>query len=323
MNFLVLTTLVITVFFIGIKYMFANNEDKWKQKLSPEQYRILREKGTEYPFTGKYLYSNEDGVYICAACGNELFKADSKFFSHCGWPSFDREIAKGKISYQKDYSHGMIRTEILCANCGGHLGHVFDDGPTETGQRYCVNSLSIEFIPETQNPKDSIILGGGCFWCIEAAFREIPGVIDVISGYSAGFVENPTYEQVCTGTTGHAEVVKITYDYKVIPLGKILELFFTIHDPTTLNRQGNDVGPQYRSIIIYNNDKQKQVIEQFIKDLNYRRIFNNKIVTQIEPFKNFYSAEEYHQRYFEKNPNQPYCQFVVKPKVEKVQKLKK
>lgn len=121
------------------------SEKEWKEKLSPEQYHVLREKGTERAFTGKYYLNKEKGVYVCGACGNELFTSDMKFDSHCGWPSFDREIAGGKIKTETDYSHGMVRTEIMCARCGSHLGHLFDDGPTETGQRYCVNSLSLDF----------------------------------------------------------------------------------------------------------------------------------------------------------------------------------
>ncbi len=124
---------------------FQLSEKEWKEKLSPEQYHVLREKGTERAFTGKYYLHKEKGVYACGACGNELFTSDMKFDSHCGWPSFDREIAGGKIKTETDYSHGMVRTEIMCARCGSHLGHLFDDGPTETGQRYCVNSLSLDF----------------------------------------------------------------------------------------------------------------------------------------------------------------------------------
>lgn len=321
-----ITLVYILIIILGIKDTMNGqinfNNEEWKNKLTPEQYYILREKGTERPFTGTLLYNNEDGKYVCAGCGNELFSSESKFHSHCGWPSFDSEIAKGKILYQKDYSHGMIRTEILCANCGGHLGHVFDDGPTDTGLRYCVNSLALKFIPQNPNKIDSIVLGGGCFWCIEAAFRQLDGVVEAISGYSGGFVENPTYEQVCTGTTGHAEVVQIKFDISKINLGQILELFFMIHDPTTLNRQGNDIGPQYRSIILYTNEKQKEVILNYIQDLTLRRVYPNKIVTEIVPLIKFYPAEEYHQNYFEKNPNKPYCQFVVKPKVEKAKKYK-
>ena len=165
---------------------------EWKKQLSPEQYFVLRQKGTEAPYSGKLLLNKEKGVYKCAACGNELFTDDMKFDSHCGWPSFDREIAGGKIKTVEDNSHGMQRTEIMCARCGGHLGHIFNDGPTETGMRYCVNSLSLEFVSEkdmaatptsTVPATDTITLGGGCFWCVEAVYEMLDGVKSVESGF--------------------------------------------------------------------------------------------------------------------------------------------
>jgi len=331
-NIIFLSILILSQLFINqqekkkntmTQFKLPQEPEYWKNKLTQEQYYILREKGTERPFTGNFLYNKDKGIYVCAGCGNELFSSDSKFDSHCGWPSFDREIQQGKIIYQKDYSHGMIRTEILCANCGGHLGHVFDDGPTETGKRYCLNSIALNFIQETKKENETIVLGGGCFWCLEAAFQIVDGVKEVVSGYAGGFIENPTYEQVCTGTTGHAEVVKISFDPNKITLKEILDIFFSIHDPTTLNRQGNDIGTQYRSIVFYNDENQKSFIEKYIQDLQTKKVFDRKIVTQIVKFEKFYPAEDYHQNYFKKNPNAPYCQFVVKPKVEKVQKLKK
>ncbi|HNL08345.1 MAG TPA: peptide-methionine (R)-S-oxide reductase MsrB, partial [Chitinophagales bacterium] len=193
-------------------------ETEWKQQLNPEQYYILREKGTEPAFSGEFVFHKEKGVYKCAACGSELFTDDMKFPSHCGWPSFDSEITGGKIIQTEDLSHGMQRIEITCANCGGHLGHIFDDGPTATGKRYCVNSLSLSFEPAnpTQNAEKSskseqITLGGGCFWCIEAIFEALKGVEKVESGYSGGQKAQPTYKEVCTGNTGHAEVIQLTF----------------------------------------------------------------------------------------------------------------
>ncbi len=145
------------------------SDQEWKERLTDEQYYILREKGTERPFTGKFVFTKDKGTYKCAGCGEPLFTDDMKFESHCGWPSFDKEIAGGKIIQTQDLSHGMVRTEITCAKCGGHLGHIFDDGPTETGVRYCVNSASLSFEPaeaeRTANATDTITLGGGCFWC--------------------------------------------------------------------------------------------------------------------------------------------------------------
>lgn len=297
-------------------------EDQWKKVLSPEQYYILREQGTERAYTGKLLLNKDKGIYKCAACGNELFTDEMKFDSHCGWPSFDKEIKGGKIITKEDNSHGMHRTEIECAKCGGHLGHLFEDGPTETGMRYCVNSLSLEFVPEKELQKnDTIVLGGGCFWCVEAVYELLDGVEKVESGYSGGTVENPSYKQVCTGNTGHAEVVKVIYNPSKISLEKILEVFFTVHDPTTLNRQGADVGTQYRSAVFYTNEQQKKTVEKTIVLLTTKHAFDNPIVTEVKLLKNFYSAEGYHQDYYELNKSEPYCKMVILPKVEKVKKV--
>lgn len=299
-------------------------EEQWKQVLTNEQYYILREKGTERPFTGKWLLNNDKGVYKCAGCGNELFTSDMKFNSHCGWPSFDKEIAGGKINQTEDVSHGMHRIEITCAKCGGHLGHIFDDGPTETGKRYCVNSVSLEFVPEnatTNNNLDTIVLGGGCYWCVEAVYEMLDGVIKVESGFSGGTVENPTYKQVCTGETGHAEVVQITFDKTKTNIAEILKVFFTVHDPTQLNRQGNDVGTQYRSVIYYKNQEQKTTSEQIIAALQQEKVYADPIVTEVSPLQKFYKAEDYHQNYYQQNKQQPYCNLVVRPKVEKFEKV--
>jgi peptide-methionine (S)-S-oxide reductase len=162
--------------------------------------------------------------------------------------------------------------------------------------------------------------GGGCFWCLEAIYNELKGIIKVESGYAGGTVPNPTYEQVCTGTTGHAEVIQITYDPNLITFKEILNIFFTMHDPTTLNRQGNDVGTQYRSIILYHNQNQKQIAEQVIKENTQARIWNNSIVTQLEPYQTFYKAEDYHQEYYKKNPEQTYCKIIIDPKISKLRK---
>ena len=163
-------------------------------------------------------------------------------------------------------------------------------------------------------------LGGGCFWCTEAAFLELKGVEKVQSGYSGGTVPNPDYGQVCSGVTGHAEVVQIEFSPKMISFKEILQVFFTIHDPTTLNRQGADVGTQYRSVIFYHDDQQRKIAEEVIKEIEASRLWNAPIVTQVVPFKAFYKAEEYHQKYFRQNPSQPYCQVVIAPKIAKLRK---
>jgi peptide methionine sulfoxide reductase msrA/msrB len=303
------------------------SDAEWKAKLTPEQYFILREKGTEKPFSGAFVFTKEKGTYKCAGCGESLFGDDMKFESHCGWPSFDKEISGGKIIQTEDNSHGMHRIEITCAKCGGHLGHIFDDGPTETGKRYCVNSGSLSFEPESKKEtpaSDSptiITLGGGCFWCIEAIFEELKGVQKVESGYSGGNTINPTYKEVCSGMTGHAEVVQITYDPKIIRLEELLEVFFSLHDPTTLNRQGADAGTQYRSVIFFHNNEQKETAEKVITTLNKNKVFANPIVTEVTAFKKFYLAENYHQEYYALNKEQPYCKAVIKPKMDKLHKI--
>lgn len=297
-------------------------EQEWKDVLSPEQFYVLRKEGTEKPYSGKLLMNKEKGIYKCAACGNELFTNEMKFDAHCGWPSFDKEIAGGKIITKDDYSLGMKRTEIECAKCGGHLGHLFDDGPTDTRLRYCVNSVSLEFVNEKDIQKiDTITLGAGCFWCVEGVFELIDGVVEVKSGYAGGTVKKPTYKDVCTGNTGHAEVVQVVYDPSIISLEDILNVFFTAHDPTTLNRQGADVGTQYRSVIFYHNEVQKASVKHVVEVLTKEKIFDLPIVTEIKPLTNFYIAENYHQDYYELNKSEPYCKMVILPKVEKIEKV--
>jgi methionine-S-sulfoxide reductase len=168
---------------------------------------------------------------------------------------------------------------------------------------------------------DTITLGGGCFWCVEAVYEMLDGVIKVESGYSGGTVKNPSYREVCTGSTGHAEVAQITFDSSKTSVDEILKVFFTVHDPTSLNRQGADVGTQYRSVIFYRNDHQRKVAKSIIDDLNNDHVYSLPIVTQLDPFTNFYKAEDYHQDYYNQNKNAPYCKFVIQPKLEKFEKL--
>ena len=299
---------------------------EWKKTLSEQQYYVLREKGTEAPFSGKLLLNHEKGVYKCAACGNELFTDGMKFDSECGWPSFDKEISGGKIVTREDVSHGMKRVEIECAKCGGHLGHLFDDGPTETGLRYCVNSVSLDFVKESENVSkkainDTITLGGGCYWCVEAVYERLEGVLKVESGFSGGTIKNPSYSQVSKGTTGHAEVVQIVYDASKTSIDEILKVFFTVHDPTTLNRQGADIGTQYRSVIFYRNETQNKIAREIITLLNTDKVYDNPVVTQVSPFTHFYIAENYHQDYYKENQEAPYCKMIIQPKIEKFEKI--
>jgi peptide methionine sulfoxide reductase msrA/msrB len=304
------------------KLNLPNSE--WKKILSPDLYAVAREADTERAFTGTMWRSETKGTYYCAACGNTLFKSDQKFVSSCGWPSFFEQENKESITFKPDNSYGMRRTEANCGRCDAHLGHLFDDGPEPTGKRYCMNAISLDFVPEgiTSNTEnvDKIVLGGGCFWCVEAVYENLVGVQSVYSGYAGGSVENPSYQEVCTGRTGAAEVVEITYDKTKTNLDEIFKVFFTVHDPTTLNRQGADVGTQYRSVIFYKNEIEKKTAESLIAALN-KEVFSNKIVTTLEPLEKFYMAESYHQGYFQNNKNQPYCQMVIQPKVEKFEKV--
>ncbi len=284
-------------------------------QLTPEEKDVIIDKGTERPFSGKYNEHFEEGIYVCRQCGAALYESSSKFKSTCGWPSFDDEV-KGAIKRIPD-PDGM-RTEIQCSKCGGHLGHVFEgEHLTDKNIRHCVNSISMEFIPKDK--LGSIVLGGGCFWCTEATLSMLPGMLFVMPGYAGGTTPDPTYKQVCSGETGHAEVVKLVYDKKKLTLGKILEAFFKVHDPTTPNRQGNDVGSQYRSIILYSDDEQRDFSENFIRELQDQ--FDKPIVTEVKKLGRFYDAEDYHKDYYKNNPNQPYCMLVIRPKIDKMSHL--
>ena len=310
----------------------VKSDEAWKEQLTPEQYRILRREGTERPFCGTLLDNKKDGVYACAGCGLPLFKSDHKFNSGTGWPSFFQPIDPGNITEKVDRSHGMTRTEIECARCDGHLGHVFDDGPRPTGLRYCLNSEALTFTPTDELAKLAdpaadapvqavAVFAGGCFWCTEAVFEQLKGVSEVVSGYAGGTPETAHYDAVSAGTTGHAEAIRITYDPAVISYDELLKLFFTVaHDPTQLNRQGNDIGPQYRSAVFYANDQEKAAVEKMIRQLQDDGSVKGKIVTTLEPLTEFHVAEKYHQDYARNNPRQPYIQHVAMPKVEKLQK---
>ncbi|HLJ10892.1 MAG TPA: bifunctional methionine sulfoxide reductase B/A protein [Planctomycetaceae bacterium] len=321
------------------------SDQEWQRRLGPERYKIVRGKGTEPAFCGTLLDNKQNGVYTCAGCGLPLFSSDSKFNSGTGWPSFYQSIAQSNVEMRRDSSHGMQRVEILCARCGGHLGHVFDDGPRPTGLRFCLNSESLFFTPgdrlasladpaaealrasaapTASGPASpsaelaSAVFAGGCFWCTEAAFEQLEGVIDVESGYAGGSAETANYQRVCDGDTGHAEAIRVTYDPRRISYEKLLDVFFDAHDPTQLDRQGGDVGTQYRSAIFFANQDEKDAAEVRIRRLNDERAFSRAVVTTVEPLETFYRAEDYHQDYARHHPDQPYIQFHAIPKACRV-----
>jgi len=284
--------------------------------LTREEERVIVNKGTEMPYSGEYYDHFEEGVYGCKRCGTPLFTSEDKFDAGSGWPSFDDEI-EGAVKRVPDADGS--RTEILCENCGAHLGHVFTgEGFTPKDTRHCVNSISLRFMPaEDSGGREKVVLGGGCFWCIEAVFDGVKGVMETTSGYAGGTTVNPCYEEVCGGETGHAEVVSVEYNPREVSLEELLDVFFAAHDPTSEDRQGNDVGSQYRSVILYDSVEQKNVVERYIDRAAGE--YGRPVVTGVEELDGFYPAEEYHQDYYRKNPDKPYCKAVITPKVEKSQ----
>ncbi|MCC6424968.1 MAG: bifunctional methionine sulfoxide reductase B/A protein [Phycisphaerales bacterium] len=310
----------------------VKTDAEWQKQLTPKQYEIARAKGTEPAFCGLLLNNKEPGVYSCICCGLPLFSSDSKFHSGTGWPSFFQPIAKENVIEHEDRSYGMVRTEVLCARCGAHLGHVFDDGPRPTGLRFCLNSESIKFTPSTDlaqladpathgpttRQSASAVFAGGCFWCTEAVFEDLRGVTNVESGYSGGTAETAKYKIVCTGVTGHAEAIRITYDPSIITYDQLLDIFFAAHDPTQLNGQGADIGTQYRSAIFYADESQKKAAERKILALTESHAYPKPIITSLEPLRAFYPAEDYHQDYAELHPDQPYIACHALPNAAKV-----
>ncbi len=271
--------------------------EEYFSHLTSEEKKILIDKGTETPFSGKYNNFFDAGIFICRACKAPLYESNTKFNSGCGWPSFDDEIS-GSIKRYDDFRGGRIRTEICCAKCDGHLGHVFvGEKITLNDTRHCVNSLSIQF--KSYNNLDRVTFGAGSFWKIENIFKNKSGIYMTSVGFMGGEIENPTYDEVSRGDTNHIEVVDIFFDSSVITFDELLKIFWFNHDPTSLNRQGDDEGSQYSSVIFYYTKKQKDYSKKAIILEEKKR--KNKIITKLESAKIFYRAEEYHQNYLVKN----------------------
>lgn len=297
-----------TICFVAILFFICGCGEKMNfKKLTPEEERVIIYKGTEPPFSGKYYNHFEKGIYKCKRCGAKLFYSKDKFPSECGWPSFDDEIPS---AVQKLLDSDGIRTEILCANCGAHLGHIFfGEQLTPKNTRYCVNSISLEFVAMEEKELGRAYFAGGCFWGVEALFKKLNGVVATEVGYSGGHKKNPSYQEVCSGTTGHAETVEVIFDPALVTFRELAKYFFEIHDPTQIDRQGPDVGKQYRSAIFYVNEEQKKISQELI-DILIAKGF--AVVTEVLPFQAFWKAEDYHQDYYSRTGKSPYCHFYTK-----------
>lgn len=276
--------------------------------LTSEEEHIIVHKGTERPGSGEYEHNATPGIFLCKRCDLPLYLSKDQFESGCGWPSFDEEIP-GNVERKLDKDGQRI--EILCKRCAAHLGHVFEgERLTPKNTRHCVNSLSLRLassLNEKGYPK--AYFAGGCFWGVEELMKKLPGVLETRVGYMGGHVANPTYEEVCTGLTGHAETLEIIYDPEKITYEKLVHTFLEIHDPTQRMRQGPDIGSQYRSSIFYLTEAQKRLAEKLLNQLKQKGF---DIATSLEPASYFYKAEEYHQNYYQKTGKEPYCHRHVK-----------
>ena len=319
------------------KTMYAKpSKEDLKKKLTPEQFAVVCNSGTEPPFQNAFWNNHADGIYVDVASGEPLFSSTDKFDSGTGWPSFTKPIDADNVVEKKDREYGMIRTEVRSKHGDSHLGHVFDDGPKEKGGlRFCINSASLRFIPKEkleaegygkylalfgaaagakkgataakEAPKREVVeLAGGCFWGMQHILRKIPGVLHTDVGYAGGHVKNATYRN----HEGHAEAVRVEFDPSKLSFEQLLRWYFRMHDPTTLNSQGNDRGSSYRSAIFYHTDAQKKTAEAFIKKLNEKGKWGKPVVTEVTKADQYWKAEEDHQDYLEKLPDGYTCHFL-------------
>ena len=284
-------------------WIYSMNYTDKIYSLTPEQYRIVIEKGTEQPYTGGYELAQSQGSYLCKRCGLALFRASHQFNSACGWPAFDDQI-EGAVAQTLDADG--TRTEITCSRCNAHLGHVFSgEQHTPKNIRHCVNAASMDFVnSENIHDSDEIIVAGGCFWGIEFLMQQLPGVVLAESGYTGGQKDSPSYQEVCSGTTEHYESVRILWDSAKIEVEAVLRHFFEIHNPEQSGGQGADIGSQYQSAVFVYNTHQKKVAELLLGHLSAN---GYKPVTRILPILRFWRAEEYHQDYYEKHNLQARC----------------
>ncbi|WP_455083234.1 bifunctional methionine sulfoxide reductase B/A protein [Prevotella aurantiaca] len=294
------------------------DDETLRRQLTAEQYAVTQHAATERPFTNQYDKEFRPGIYVDITTGEPLFSSTDKYDSGCGWPAFSKPIDKRLLVEKADNSHGMQRIEVKSRTGNAHLGHVFEDGPTDKGGlRYCINSASLRFIPLAEMEKEGygaytklvrkekeIYVAGGCFWGTEHYIKQIKGVLSTEVGYANGNTKNPTYEEVCTDATGFAEAVHIKYDPNVVSLDFLVKLYFVSIDPTSYNKQGNDRGSQYRTGVYYTDPADRSIIKK-VFDAEERK-YSVPLEVELLPLKNFYTAEEYHQDYLEKNP-QGYC----------------